>query len=102
MQDGVEEKKSLIPADNVEAIAQFVHHKSSLSLIHYFNERKEEQPEDKPKAKEKELADEEVEEAERCVCELHRDTGLMTIGVCSDVVGLQVRYTIVSMHYELN
>jgi isopenicillin N synthase-like dioxygenase len=112
---------ALLPAETVEAVAQFVHHKSSLSLIHYYNQQQQQKEKNetgkgKGKEKEKEKEDEidndnkneeedkqekekavedlehdkETEEKERCVCELHRDTGLLTIGVCSDVQGLQI------------
>src|SRR5690349_9899055 len=91
LQDG--EGRALIPAENVEAIAQFVHQKSSLSLIHYFNESEE------TKGKEKAYDDVKVE-TERCVCNLHRDTGLLTIGVCSDVQGLQVNIPTLSFQIE--
>jgi len=75
------EKPPLLTEETMSAIEEFAGRKSSLSLIHYY------------KTPERPVKKDELEEEgddKFCVCELHKDTGLMTIGVCSDIQGLQM------------
>ena len=59
----------LIDDSTIDAIDDFVEQKSSISIIHYFPQPSSSTP----------------------ACDTHTDTGLLTIGVRSDVPGLEIK-----------
>jgi len=85
-----EKEERVISKETVDAVAEFVEKKSSLSLIHYF-ETKEKMNNKEHNEKESDDGKEEKEEEERIdVCSLHRDTGILTCAVVSEIQGLEM------------
>ncbi|KAL6051416.1 hypothetical protein QOT17_019237 [Balamuthia mandrillaris] len=102
--------KPLMRSTDIEAVAEFTKEKSSISLIHYYKQgeqhvdeqgKKDESEEEEGKGKHKEAengdkeeeangSSKEASDKKEDVCSLHTDTGLLTIGVSSDVPGLQI------------